>query len=219
MLALLALVASIALADSVNPSTILPALVYATGSRPRAAVAGFALGVFVVSLAGGVLVLLGGRELVESLLPDIDPRTSHRLEVGGGVALLALAAGVWLMARRVAEQAARPRAARPWSAVALGAGIMLVELPTAFPYFAAIAAIAAADASLGAQLALVGAYNVLFVLPIVGVLAALALAGERGERLLGSMRGWTQRNAPAVLAGTLAAIGVACLTVGLAGLA
>jgi cytochrome c biogenesis protein CcdA len=105
------------------------------------------------------------------------------------------------------------------SGALLGATITAVELPTAFPYFAAIAAIAAADASLGAQLALVGAYNVLFVLPIVGVLAALALAGERGERVLGSMRGWTERNAPAVLAGTLAAIGVACLAVGLAGLA
>jgi cytochrome c biogenesis protein CcdA len=219
VLALLGLVASIAVADSINPSTVLPALVYATGARPRATVAGFALGVFVVSLAGGALVLLGGRELVESLIPDVGGRTEHWLEVGGGVALLALAAGVWLMAGRVAEQAARPRGGRAWSAVALGGGIMLVELPTAFPYFAAIAAIAASDSGLGAQLVLVGVYNVLFVLPVVVILAARTVAGERGERLLGSMRRWTQRNAPAVLAVTLAAIGAASLAVGLAGLA
>jgi cytochrome c biogenesis protein CcdA len=219
VLALLALVASIAVADSINPSTILPALLYATGSRPRATVAGFAIGVFVVSLAGGVLVLLGGRELVESLLPDVDARTEHWLEVGGGVALLALAAAVWLIGRRVAEQTRQPRSPRPWSAVALGAGIMLFELPTAFPYFAAIAAIAASDSSLGAQLALVGVYNALFVLPVLGILAARTLAGERGERLLGGLRGWTQRNAPAVLAVTLVAIGVALLAVGLSGLA
>jgi cytochrome c biogenesis protein CcdA len=219
VLALLGLVASIALADSINPSTIVPALFLATGSRPRAAVTGFAVGVLVVSFAGGVLVLLGGRELVESLLPDVGGRTEHWLEAGGGAALIAIAAGVWAMAPRVADRApGPPRARRPWSAVALGAGIMLVELPTAFPYFAAIAAIAASDAGLGTQLALVGVYNALFVLPVLAILVARTVAGARGERMLGSMRGWTQRNAPAVLAGTLGAIGLALFAVGLAGL-
>jgi hypothetical protein len=218
VLALLGLVASIALADSINPSTIVPALFLATGSRPRAAVTAFAIGVLAVSFAGGVLVLLGGRELVESL-PGVGGRTGHWLEAGGGAALIAIAAGVWLMAPRVADRApGAPRARRPWSAAALGAGIMLVELPTAFPYFAAIAAIAASDAALGTQLALVGVYDVLFVLPVVAILVALTVAGARGERLLGSMRGWTQRNAPAVLAGTLTAIGLALLAVGLTGL-
>jgi cytochrome c biogenesis protein CcdA len=219
VLALLGLVVPIALADSINPSTILPALLYASGSRPRAAVAGFAVGVFAVTLAGGVLVLLGGRELVESLLPDVDARTEHWLEVGGGAALIALAAAVWLMAGRVADQVSRPRSTRPWSAVAVGGGIMLVELPTAFPYFAAIAAIAASNVALGAQLALVGLYSALFVLPVVGILALRTLAGERGERLLDGVRGWTQRNAAVVLAATLIAIGVALLAVGAAGLA
>jgi cytochrome c biogenesis protein CcdA len=139
--------------------------------------------------------------------------------MGGGVALIALAAGVWLLAPRVSDRVPRPRSARAWSAVALGAGIMLVELPTAFPYFAAIAAIAASEVALGAQLALVALYSALFVLPVVGILAARALAGERGDARLASLRGWTQRNAPAVLAATLTVIGVACMGVGVAGLA
>jgi cytochrome c biogenesis protein CcdA len=220
VLALLLLVVSIALADSVNPSTIVPALFYATGPRSRAAVAAFGLSVFAVSFAGGVLILLGGRELVESLLPDVGDRARHWLEVGAGALLIAVAAGVWLMAPRAEDRTPRaPGARRAWSAAALGAGIMLVELPTAFPYFAAIAAIAASDAALGAQLALVALYDALFVLPLAGILAARALAGERGDRLLGAMRGWTQRNAAAVLAATLAAVGVAILAVGVAGLA
>src|SRR3954447_9390294 len=49
VLALLGLVVSIALADSINPSTIVPALFLATGSRPRAAVTAFAAGVLVVA--------------------------------------------------------------------------------------------------------------------------------------------------------------------------
>jgi hypothetical protein len=52
----------------------------------------------------------------------------------------------------------------------------------------------------------------------MAILVARSVAGARGERLLGSMRGWTQRNAAAVLAVTLAAIGLAVLVAGLSGL-
>ena len=105
------------------------------------------------------------------------------------------------------------------SSFALGAGIMAFELPTAFPYFAAIATIAASRTSIVVQLGLVGLYNLLFVLPLLGILAARTLAGARGESVLQSMRGWVQRNAPAVFSATLATIGLASLAVGLAGLA
>jgi cytochrome c biogenesis protein CcdA len=96
---------------------------------------------------------------------------------------------------------------------------MAVELPTAFPYFAVIAAIAASNSNIAAQLGLVGLYNLLFVLPLLGILAARTLAGERGERLLQSMRAWVQRNAAAVLAATLTMIGLAGIVIGAAGLA
>ena len=219
MLALLALVASVGLADSLNPSTIVPGLYYATTARGRAAVASFALGAFAAYLAGGVVVLLGGRELVTSLVPHVGERAQHLIELGAGAALVAVAAGVWLLRTHVDDRAARPRDGRPWSAFAVGAAIMAVELPTAFPYFAAIAAIATSDVSVPGQLALVALYNVLFVLPLVGILAATALAGDRGAARLRAVRDWTQRHAAAVLAVTLAAIGVVAIGIGIAGLA
>jgi cytochrome c biogenesis protein CcdA len=159
--ALLALVASIGVADSINPSTIAPALYYATTANARATLTSFALGVFVVYFAGGVLVLFGGRELIVSLTPHLAARTRYAVELGAGVVLLAAAVSAWLMRARVAGHVGRPRTARARSAFALGAGIMAFELPTAFPYFAAIAAIAASRSSIAAQLALVGVYNVL----------------------------------------------------------
>jgi cytochrome c biogenesis protein CcdA len=219
VLALLALVTSIGLADSINPSTIVPAFYYATTARARSALTSFALGVFVVYFGGGVLVLLGGKELVTSLVPHVGARARHLAELGAGLVLLGVAAGVWQMRARVADHVRDPSSTRPWSAFVVGGGIMAFELPTAFPYFAAIAAIAASGSSIPAQLALVGLYNLLFVLPILGILVAKTFAGIRGERALQSVRDWTQRNAPAVLAATLTAIGVVCLALGVRGVA
>ena len=65
----------------------------------------------------------------------------------------------------------------------------------------------------------VGVVLLIIVLPLVGILAARTLAGARGERVLQSVRTWVQRNAPAVLAGTLTAIGLAGVVFGVAGLA
>jgi cytochrome c biogenesis protein CcdA len=218
VLALLGLAVSVGLADSINPSTVLPALYYATTPRSRAALAAFAAGVFGVYFAGGVAVLLGGRELVESLAPDLSAGAGHALELAAGAVLLGIAAGIWVMRSRVEDYVTKPRGSRPWSALVVGGGIMAVELPTAFPYFAVIATVGASDQGTAAQIALLAAYNLCFVLPVLAILAARTLAGPRGERLLAGLRRWTERNAPAVLALTLVAIGLALIGVGVAGL-
>lgn len=215
MLTLLGLVVSIGLADSINPSTVIPALWFASAPRPRGPLAAFALGAFAVSFAGGVAVLLGGRELVGSLAPDLGDATARALEIGAGVVLLAMAAGIWLLRARVEDRIAEPRSARPRSAFAVGAGISVVELPTAFPYFAAITAVGRSDQGTAVQVALLGVYSLCFVLPVLGILAARTLAGPRGERVLAGARDWTQRHAPAVLAVTLVAIGLVLIAIGL----
>jgi uncharacterized membrane protein len=92
---------------------------------------------------------------------------------------------------------------------------MAVELPTAFPYFAAIAAVGSSGRGTAAEIGLIGVYDVCFVLPLVGVLVARAVAGPRGERVLAGARDWTQRNAPAVLALTLVAIAFALVALAL----
>src|SRR5437879_2824450 len=46
-----------------------PALYYATTGNARSTLTSFAVGVFLVYFAGGVLALVGGRELVTSLAP------------------------------------------------------------------------------------------------------------------------------------------------------
>jgi len=58
------LVASIGAADSLNPSTVGPALLLATAHKPVQALASFTAGVFLVPFVAGALVILGPGELL-----------------------------------------------------------------------------------------------------------------------------------------------------------
>jgi cytochrome c biogenesis protein CcdA len=104
------------------------------------------------------------------------------------------------------------------SAVTLGAGIMAVELPTALPYFAAIAAIVASHLHLAIQIALLVLYNVAFVAPLLALLAARQLAGERAVARLDGIGRWLRERGAMLLAGLFALCGVVVGAVGIAGL-
>src|SRR5712691_7455557 len=95
VLALLALVVSIAAADSLNPSTLGPALYFASGRHGRRDVAEFAIGVLVVSFAGGLALTFGpGHELLHRVKAP-SPNTVHVIELFAGGAALPLAALLW----------------------------------------------------------------------------------------------------------------------------
>ena len=63
----------------------------------------------------------------------------------------------------------------------LGVSVTAMELPTAIPYFAAIALISEAGLPIRAWAPLLGVYNVIFVLPPIALLRrASCLAGPAG---------------------------------------
>ncbi|MGZ4390376.1 MAG: GAP family protein, partial [Gaiellaceae bacterium] len=142
MLALVAFVVSVGLADSVNPSTVGPALYLATRRNAQRDLVGFIAGVFAVSAVGGIALTLGPGRAVLAALPRIDRRAEHIVEFGAGLALIIFALVLWLQRERVARHLQRERQRRGRSPLLLGAAIMTVELPTALPYFAVVAAIA-----------------------------------------------------------------------------
>jgi cytochrome c biogenesis protein CcdA len=218
--ALALLIASIGLADSINPSTVGPALLLAAGRRGAAAVAAFTAGAFAVSLAGGLLIVAGPGQLLVAALPHPGAHAKHLAEVIGGAVLLILAAGVWLardrLTRRLTEDASTHKG--EGSAFWLGAGIMLVELPTALPYFAAITAIVSSRAPLGAEVVLLLVFNVAFVSPLLAILAIRLFAGPRATAALERFGHWLRRQSAALLAALLAILGVASFSVGLGGL-
>ena len=79
------------------------------------------------------------------------------------------------------------------------------------------AAIVGSGISLPRQLALVGLFNAIFVLPVVLVLVALELAGPRIEPRLAQIGDWLQERWPTVFAILAGAVGVGLTVVGVVG--
>jgi cytochrome c biogenesis protein CcdA len=218
MLRLIGIVLSIGLADSLNPTTIAPALYLATTDHPKARVAQFTVGVFAVYFLGGVLIALGPGELLLALVPKPSHTTRYVLEIVAGVAMLVAAALLWRNRRRLATRNMPEPSGQGRSSAILGATITAVELPTAFPYFAAIAAIVGSGAGPVHQLFLLLLFNVCFVLPLLVILGVLVWAGPRADDVLGGWRAFLQRHWPVLLCGLAVIVGIFVVVLGVTGL-
>ena len=83
---------------------------------------------------------------------------------------------------------------------------------------AVIAAIVASTAKLPEEIGLLVLYNVAFVLPLLAIIVALLLAGERADPWLRKGGAWSQRRWPVVLAGLLLFVGSVLMVLGGTGL-
>lgn len=218
MLRLIGLVVSIGLADSLNPTTIAPALYLASGDRARERVTEFTLGVFLVYLTGGAAVALGPGQLVLSLLPKPHHEARSVLEIVVGFAMIV--AGMLLWRKRVSLAQRDPPSvkAEGRSSALLGATITAVELPTAFPYFAAIAAIVGSGLDPGRQLVLLVLFNLCFVFPLLVIVVTLWVAGDRAGPILARGRQFLQRRWPVVVSGLALLAGVFVVVLGVTNL-
>jgi cytochrome c biogenesis protein CcdA len=219
MLRLIGLVVSIGLADSLNPSTIAPALYLATGRQARGELVRFTTAVFAVYLAGGAIIALGPGQLLLSLIPSPDRHVRFILELLAGVAMLTAAAFLWSYRDHLSQREMRAATAGTRSSAILGATITAVELPTAFPYFAVIAAIVGSGLDPARQLVLLVLFNLCFVLPLLGMIGTLAFAGDNSQRLLIAGRRRLEARWPEVLAVLALLAGVFVTLLGLTGLA
>ncbi|MBV8430243.1 MAG: GAP family protein [Solirubrobacterales bacterium] len=228
MLRLLGVVISIGLVDSLNPSTVGPALLLAAGEEPRRRVLAFTLGTFAVTFAGGLILILGPGRAIISLVPHPGPTARYILETIAGAALLTVGMVVWRRREQLRQRSGEPsqhkglarrlvsRAAR--NPGLLGASIALVELPTAFPYFAAIAAVVGSGFGLTSQIVLVAVYNVCFVLPLLGIVLTLTVFGDRAVGILDRVRAYFRRRWPAVVGIAAIIAGAFVITLGVTGL-
>jgi len=218
MLRLIGLVVSIGIADSLNPTTIAPALVLASGERALHNLAHFTAGVFVIYFLGGAAVALGPGELLLDAIPNPHHTFRHILEVVAGVIMLGVAGLVWRNRHRLAARRLDRPAVEGKSSFLLGLTITTVELPTAFPYFAAIAAIIGAGPNPGSVLLLLLLFNVCFILPLLLMILTLYLAGDHATETLARWRNFLQRRWPVLVAGLALLAGLLSLFVGISGL-
>jgi hypothetical protein len=219
MLRLIGLVVSIGLADSMNPSTIAPALYLATGERPRSDLIQFTLGVFAVYLLGGAAIALGPGQVLLSLVPHPGRTARYVVELVAGVVMLIAAGVLWRDREKLAHRELPAPRADGKSSALLGVTITAVELPTAFPYFAAIAAIVGSGFDPVRQLILLLLYNVCFVLPLIVIIGTITFAGDQAERILATTQDLLQKHWPALLAGLALFAGAFVTLLGITGLA
>jgi cytochrome c biogenesis protein CcdA len=219
MVRLIGLVVSIALADSLNPSTVGPALFLASGERPRRNVTRFTAGVAAVSFVAGAVLTIGPGQALLALVPHPGHTVRYIAETVAGVAMLIAAGVLWRKRHALGHRTATDAPRRAASPLVLGVTIEAVELPTAVPYFAVIAAIVASGLSVGQELILVAIYNLCFVLPLLLILLTLTLAPDSADRVLTAVRSYLTEHWPVLLAAVALLAGVFITALGVTGLA
>jgi cytochrome c biogenesis protein CcdA len=208
----------IGLGDSLNPATIGPAMYLATVDHPRRRLTEFLVGFVGVNLLGGLIVMLGPGELVLGLVPKPRPTARNIIEVVAGVALLVIAVLLWSGRRALGRRKPPSSGANKRTGVVLGAGIAVVELPTALPYYAAIAVIVGSGLSIPSMVLMLVLFNVAFVAPVLGILLALVILGDSVREPLARVHRWILKHWPGVLAVIAALAGAALLALGVSGL-
>jgi cytochrome c biogenesis protein CcdA len=218
MFTLVALVVTVGFLDSINPSTVGPALYLATRRSGRHDVTAFTLGAFGMSLVGGLVLTLGPGHALVASLPRPGRHTTALLELCLGAASLLAALGLWLARSRVARRIRKHKQRTGRSPLILGATIMAIELPTAFPYFAVIAAVVGSGRRVATQIALIVLFNVIFVAPLVAIAALRSLAHEHAQASLARLHDGIDRHAATLLPALVALVAVALLALGVSGL-
>jgi hypothetical protein len=211
-------VVAIAAPDSLNPSLIVAAVYLALGAHPVRKTLVFTITAFVVTLAGGLAIAVGLGDLILSLLPKLSHTVKYDVITAVGILVMCGGAVIWWRRESLAESAPDPSREHPsgdGSPILLGAGIAGVELLTAFPYFAAIAMVLGASVSGPEKLFLLVLYNLVYVLPLVGVVVVRGFMGEKGAELLVPISNWIQIHWPAVVAPLAGAVGAGLTVYGI----
>ena len=164
----------LALLDSINPSALVVTIYLLLRGKPFVSKTLVYVGaVFTTYLTLGALIMAGlGR-----VWDYFDGPVAHGAQGVLGAALLAFAFLAPKEPRRGAQR--RPTDGGLVAVFLLGVTITVVEFSTAFPYLGAIALMTNADLFFSQWLPLLAAYNLIFVLPPLALLAAYLAFGDR----------------------------------------
>jgi len=209
-------VVAIALPDCINPSLIGGELFIAAGPQPKRRTAAFTLAAGTVTFLFGLALALGLGDLILSFVPKPGATVKYALIAAAGLVLLVGGAVVVIRRRSLASSdPTRDRDKAHGSAALIGAGVAGLELPTAFPYFGAIALIVGSGVSNAAKLSLLVLYCVVYTLPLIVIAVVCAVMGSRAERILLPAGDWLSAHWPAVVGPVTATIGIGILTFGI----
>src|SRR5262245_50973777 len=177
---------ALALVDSINPSAIVVTLFLLSRGRVPAQVIVYVAAIFLTYLALGVSLVLGFDAVLPSLRTVGQGRLGIVLEGLVGLAMLAYA--IRAPATAPPESRVEPAASTYAALALLGVTVTALELPTAVPYFGAIAILSTADLPMARWLPLLVIYNAIFVLPPLLLLVSHMVYGRRLDARYASLR-------------------------------
>ena len=221
MVELLTVLTSIGLLDSASiiPLCIVTLVVLLAGPSPFLRSVALILGIFAVYFACGFLILLG----LQSAFDEINayavrlwkaPETEELIfQILIGIILFAFGLRITRGRKKRAE---KPVASSMTALQALlaGAGLTIVGLPGALPYFAAIDLTLRAELTLMQRILVLGYYNIVFVAPLAAIVVLRLALGERSQSTLDEVKRFFDRWGQRVIVVLLMTLGVVLIVDG-----
>ena len=212
---LLALLTPIGLLDSTSivPLCIVILVVLLSGPRPLLKSSALIAGVFAVYLACGLLILLGLQNAFDQINTYAARLWASPLTEELVVQVLLGLCLCFFGLRMTKSRKERPErkvdsGMTAWQAMFAGAGLTIVGLPGAVPYFAAIDLTLRADLSLSQRLLAIVYYNLVFVSPLFLIVGLSRTLGERGRVVLEAVKGFFDRWGRRAIVVSMIALGV-----------
>ncbi len=177
---------ALALVDSINPSAIVVTLYLLSGGRAPTQIVVYIAAIFLTYLSLGIMMMSG----IDALLPSLGTMGSGRfgLIVQGLIGLAMLLYAIRTPTKATSTRRVEPSASSYAALALLGVTVTTMELPTAVPYFGAIALLTTADLPLARWLPLLLLYNAIFVLPPLLLLAGHLVFGRRLDARYADLR-------------------------------
>jgi cytochrome c biogenesis protein CcdA len=211
---LLTVLTPIGLLDSTSiiPLCIVILVVLLSGPRPLVGSTALIAGVFAVYLACGLLVLLGLQTAFDQINTYAarlwaSPLTEELVvQVLLGICLCFFG----LRMTRVRKERSERMVASGMSAsqaMLAGAGLTIVGLPGAVPYFAAIDLTLRAELSLSQRVLALVYYNLVFVAPLFVIVGLSRMLGDRGQVVLEAVKRFFDRWGRRVVLVSMMALG------------
>ncbi len=178
MIDLLSLIA-LGIADALNPFSIAAVVYLLTTDKPIARGSTFIVGTFLFYFTAGLALMEGWSEILKNILPGLPEWIIFSFYIISGIACLAIA---WHLNSKAKKGDGQPYVSidnislRAIFVFAIAS--TLSDLPTAIPYFAALDIIAHGDNGSIEKICLLLLYNVIFISPLVLLLAIKTSAGE-----------------------------------------
>jgi cytochrome c biogenesis protein CcdA len=182
-MSLLGYIVAIAAIDSLNPTATALQIYLLTTPKPVGRSIALISGIFVAYWTVGLLATVGLTRLIQWVFLTYSEWISL-IQCILGIALLYV--GWTLNSSSNAHQTLKnkPNSLQPIHTFFLGMSVTLLEAPTALPYIAAIERIAQAKLSFYDLAGVLSIYNVVFVMPLIGLLGIYISFQDRRTELL-----------------------------------